>query len=312
MRTILTNYDTKNLIQGLFNESDETITIKDSNGNIVKEMSLLEYLNIDFYVWKNRLVETQNNGSLPIEEYIISMGETLTQSLALVELNDSTIVKSQDIDSATLSGTITFLVQSDKLANLDYLVSKIRNKYVAVPQEIINENGVALTTYFSIGILINNEDIDNTAFGETCIVSLNFAFTYINKALTYTDTKFEFSWDGATFYQIPLSKVTTNTIMTCTSVPKQTRPDITGNIASSVTKTLQATYYDFDLPFLNAFRSMVDSFGDINSTTTNVNVPIFVRKNDTYTYKYILKDHQELLTNGDLNICSFTLALGGK
>ena len=49
----------------------------------------------------------------------------MNEAYALVEITDEEVTVSQDIDSSTKTGNITFLIQTDKVKNLDYYVSKL-------------------------------------------------------------------------------------------------------------------------------------------------------------------------------------------
>ena len=60
----------------------------------------------------------------------------MNESYGLVEKIDEEVTASQDIDSSIITGKVTFLIQTDKVKNLDYYVTKIRNKYLGVPQDI--------------------------------------------------------------------------------------------------------------------------------------------------------------------------------
>ena len=134
MRTVFTNEDVKNIMDYTFNGnlwqskySNGTIPYVNENSEKVvfineegeqTEGDLAEYLNIKFYNWKQRLVEKGSNDfpNSPyavFDDWVASLNMSLDESYALVEKTDEDVVASQDIDSATLMGRVTFLVQSN-------------------------------------------------------------------------------------------------------------------------------------------------------------------------------------------------------
>ena len=164
MRTSFTAEDFKNVIEATFNgnlrasqlsngdieyknENSEKIILIDEDSGERKEADLAEYLNVLFYSWKQRIVEKgveaiNEDPQLSIfEDWVQSLNFSMKEAYALVEKIDEEVVSSQDIDSATIIGKITFLIQADKIKNLDYYVTKIRNKFLGVPQDIQNEYG---------------------------------------------------------------------------------------------------------------------------------------------------------------------------
>lgn len=58
------------------------------------------------------------------DSWLTSLNNVGVSTYALVELTDSDILPSPDIDSALLTGQMTVLVPTDKVASLDYYVAK--------------------------------------------------------------------------------------------------------------------------------------------------------------------------------------------
>lgn len=319
MRTLFTTYDIKNIFKNIFTTNDK-LSLYDNSNNFLKDITISDYLNIDFYAWKNRLVEVDGSNVATYEEWLESLNYSLDKAYGLVEVLDSSVTPSQDIDSATLSGKITFLIQTNKLANLDYFVTKLRNEYLGNPQEVINGNGDKLTAYIGIGIILYDTEPEMTNVGETCVVSLNFSFTYLNNALNYSDTTIKFSSDDSTYYEIPLTKATFQNIPTSTSVPKMGRPDLTGVITSSWTKVCTFSFFDFNKDFTKWLNTKfwtisANSIDNVSTTTQEVNIVVWLKiTSDGHTYKYKMKldNLEKVVSNGDFNICSMVLKTWGK
>ena len=119
---------------------------------------------------------------------------------ALVETIDEEVVASQDIDSATKTCKISFIAQTNKIKNLDYYVSKLRNIYLGNPQTIQNAYGDNIKAYIMVGALLYDQEPITMQLGECVLVSCNFRLSYLNDALTYNDTKVEISLDGDDIY----------------------------------------------------------------------------------------------------------------
>ena len=212
MRTIFTSQDIKNIIRNIFNgnlaqykasngkiayenPNSEKIVLIDEDDGTKTEKDLAQYLDIRFYSWKNRLIEKgdQSLADEPqlstYETWVQSLNFSMKESYGLVELIDEDVTASHDIDSATKVGRITFLVQTDKISNLDYYVSKIRNAYLGNPQDIQNQYGDVIKAYIMIGTLVYDEEPTTIQLGECVQVSCNFRISYLTNALSYNDTE---------------------------------------------------------------------------------------------------------------------------
>ena len=140
MRTIFTVNDMKNVLDDIFNgnlfasklsngkipyvnENSEEVLFVDENSGIKKGEDLAQYLNVKFYAWKERLVEKENalyedeDDLQTIDAWLQSLNFSQNESYALVEILDEDATPSQDMDSATITGRVSFIVQANKIAN---------------------------------------------------------------------------------------------------------------------------------------------------------------------------------------------------
>lgn len=356
MRTIFTIEDVKNIINNIFNgnlwehkysngeiaynnPNSEKILLIDIDNGTQTEKDIAEYLNIKFYNWKQRLVEKSNDEleAAPLsvfEDWVQSLNFSMNESYALVERIDEEVTASQDIDSATYMGKITFLIQTDKIKNLDYYVTKVRNKFLGVPQEIQNSYGDIIRAFIMIGALIYDQEPFTMQLGECVIVSLNFRISYLANALTYSDTEIQISLDGDDNYDengaiigetkyltMPITRATFQNIFVSNPLPTTERPDLTGFVATSLSTAKTFSFFDFinkelTMKFNDLFWSC--SAHRINGKLTqvkDVNIPVFIRiksNGNTYTYKDMIDNMQKNLTNDDFNISSITTKGWGK
>ena len=357
MRTIFTVEDIKNIIENVFNgnlwlskasngsipyknpNSEKILLIDEDNGSQT-EKDIAEYLNIKFYNWKERLVSKNSDfideePSLSVfDDWVQSLNFSMNESYALVERIDEEVTASQDIDSATITGKITFLIQTDKIKNLDYYITKIRNNFLGVPQEIQNSYGDIIKAFVMIGALTYDQEPFTMQLGECVIVSLNFRISYLANALTYSDTEIQISLDGDDNYDengaiigetkyltMPITRATFQNIFASNPLPTTERPDLTGFVATSLATAKTFSFFDF----LN--KELTMKFNDLFwscsayridgklSQVRDVNIPVYIRiksNGKTYVYKDMIDNMQKNLTNNDFNISSITTKGWGK
>ena len=362
MRTIFMTEDVKNIVEHIFNgnlaqhrvsngsivynnPNSEKILLVDEDDGTQEEKDLAEYLNIKFYNWKERLVskddktlEERSQFSV-FDDWIQSLNVSMNETYALVEKIDEEVTNSQDIDSATITGKITFLVQTNKIKNLDYYISKIRNSYLGNPQDIQNSYGEIVKAYILMGALTYEQEPFMTQLGETIVVSCNFKISYLTNALSYNDIQIQISLDGDDLYNeqgeivdilgnptdtkyltMPITKMTWQNIFTSKAVPTIERPDLTGYVASALSNVKTLTFYDFNkelsMQFNDLFwRCNCVRYDGIIENKKDVNIPVYIRiisNGHSYIYKDMIDQMQKNITNNDFNISSITLKGWGK
>lgn len=361
MRTSFTVEDMKDYIEHLFNgnlsayktskgnipydnPNSEEIDLVDIDNGVTTKTDLAQYLNVSFYSWKQRLESKDISGynsdyANYFEDWVASMNLSMEESYALVEKIDEEVVASQDIDSATLTGKITFLVQANKIVNLDYYVTKIRNMYLGNAQTIQNSYGDKIKAFIMLGALIYEQEPIMTQLGECVIVSCNFRISYLTDALTYGDTKVEISVDGddlydaqgnivdsegnettTKYYEMPITRATMQRLFDTDPLPKYKRPDITGHVATSLTNVETYTFYDYDKGLAKRLNELFYELGasrknGLLTIPRDINVPIFIRitsGGNFYVYHYVLENMEKVITNNDFNICSMSVRNYGK
>ena len=362
MRTIFMTEDIKNIIETIFNgnlaqfrvskgeipynnPNSEKVLLVDEDDGTTTEKDLAQYLNIKFYNWKERLVskddqtlEERSRISV-FDDWVQSLNLSMNEAYALVEQIDEEVVASQDIDSATITGRITFLIQTDKIKNLDYYICKIRNVYLGNPQDIQNSYGDIIKAYIMIGALTYDQEPFMTQLGETVIVSCNFKISYLANALTWNDTEIEISLNGDDLYNetgeivdengdptttkyltMPITKASLQNIFASAPLPTTERPDLTGFVASSLETAKTFTFFDFNKELTMQFNDIFWSCSAyrINGVLTqarDVNIPVFIRvksNGNSYVYKDMIDNMQKNLANNDFNIASITTKGWGK
>ena len=345
MRTQFTVEDTKNLIDEIFNgnlgafkatkgkipynnpNSEEIVFIDEETGE-QKSGDLAQYLNVKYYAWKERLIENEDYDRdqsqpkfLDLESWLKSKNHSMNEAYGLVEKIDEEVTASQDIDSATIRGKVSFIVQTDKIKNLDYYITKVRNAYLGVPQQIQNSYGNMINAYIMIGALMYDSEPEMTQLGECILCSFNFSISYLNEALNYSNTKIEMSLDnGLTYDSMPIVKMTNQLSFNEIAVPYQNRVDLAGFNATAITSVANITFYDFNLTLSNKFNNLFWSLNAISidgeeTSLRDVNVPVYLRTTSnghTYIYRCVITGMEKVIQNGDFNVSSITLKGWGK
>ena len=339
MKTIFTVEDIKNLFKDIFEDNSEKILLIDEEDGTKTEKDIVEYLNVHFYSWKNRLVEKGDESfdeqpALSVfDAWVQSLNFSMNEAYALVEITDEEVTVSQDIDSSTKTGNITFLIQTDKVKNLDYYVSKLRNAYIGNPESIQNSYGDILKAYITIGNLMYEQEPTMTQIGECIKVSLAYRISYLNDAQTYSDTQIEISFTGDDTYgptgeivgttkylSMPITKMTWQNIIASTPIPTAERPDLTGFLATSLSQAKTLSFYDFNKTLTNQFNNMfwlsgAFRYNGLKTSVQSVNIPVYVRitnNGNTYVYKDMIDNMEKTISNNDFNVSSITLKGWGK
>lgn len=347
MRTILNTDDIRNIIDEIFNgnlwkhkasaqkiayenqNSPEIILVDEFDGSKTKS-DLAQYLNIKFYSWRERLMEKSEElgDSDVFNSWVQSLNGSMNEAYALVDVVDDEVTMSQDIDSATKLAEVTFIIQSDKVANLDYYINKLRNQYIGVPQIIQNSFGEKIKAFILLGVAIYDQEPFASPLGQTVIVKMNVRLSYLMDAMTYDDTKIEISLDGDDKYnadgtvqgetkysEMPITKITWQNIVQSNAVPTQFRPANTGFVGTSISTVKTFSYYDFNKGIALRLNDLFWSLGAVKidgKTTTSytVNIPIYIRitnNGHTYVYRDMVDNIQKNISNNDFNISSITL-----
>lgn len=356
MRTIFTIEDIKDIVEQIFNgnlkeyrlskgsipynnPNSEKVLLIDEDDGTSQEVDIAEYLNVKFYNWKERLVSKENDGvdsnpSLSVfETWVQSLNFSMNEAYALVEKIDEEVTASQDIDSSTIIGKVTFLIQTDKIKNLDYYVTKIRNNFLGVPQDIQNSYGEKIKSFIMLGALSYDQEPFTSQLGECVVVSLNFRLSYLADALTYSDTEILISLDGDDEYDengnvqgttkyltMPITKASFQNIFGTNAVPTSLRPDLTGFIANSISNAKTLTFFDFNKDLTMKFNDLFWRCSAIRvdgvlKAVEDVNIPVYIKvksNNHFYIYKDVIENMQKSLTNNDFNISSISLKGWGK
>lgn len=326
MRNIFSNEDMKNFLEDIFKNNSYNETIEDVKTGVQKQVDMATYLNIKFYSWWNQeqtMVDNLMDEGADIREaWKNSLKLSLNQSYALVEQLDEESIVSEDIDGATIKGRITFMINANKVSNLEAYTRQLKANFLGTPITITTSIGEKIRGYLTLGILLYEQEPEMTQNGKMLQVSLNYKFSYMKFAETYNDVRFQISLDNTNFYDLVISKYSVQNIVTTQAVPTANRPDLTGELGQAISKTIALTYFDFNSTICELLSDIFFEMGaiEIDGTATSVgevNIPMWVKvtrktKNKTYLYKMMLKDNSKQFTNNEFTIATLTLRGWGK
>lgn len=330
-KTNLTNNDLRIIFEKMFKQADEEILLTNEYGESEKK-SMVDYLNLEFYSWKNRL-DSGQDGYSDYEEWVDSLNLSLDKSFAMVELLDAEVTPSPDLDNGVYEGTIRFLIQTEKVSSLDYYIQVLRSKYLGKPEVIKNMYGDTIKAYFLFGVLTYDNEISMSQVGEVIETTVGFRITYMSEALVDYDVKVSLSFDGDDEYNengnpiddtkyltVPFIKSTWQTIFVGDPIPKASRPDLTGIVNKNLSKSTTLSFYDFNKELTNRVNDIFWTQGAINvngvkADMSDINIPVFVKirtGGKFYVYKYVITHIEKAITNGEFNITSLSMKLWAK
>lgn len=315
MRTIFTSEDMLNIVRGIFNggEYSDKATLIDANSGKQEAVDLATYLNVHFFSWKERIVNVDNfsGESMPYDEWVQSLNYSLEDSFGLVEIANEEPTVSQDIDGGTIRARITFLIQTNKIKNLEWYCAKIKNAFLGSPQKIENSFGESLTAYLQFGALIPDQEPSMTQLGETLVCTWGLALTYLKGGSPSTDYKISIGFGNQTYHEIVPIKTTWQVIMTNKVQPKASAPYNVGFINTSLSLAKTISFYSMDAAW---FETYFWDAGSLNQAYKEVNIPIHVKvetQDKTYEYVDTIESMEKVISNGDFTVNSITLRNSG-
>lgn len=331
MKANFTSYELMNIVQGIFNDSENDFAIKivDSQSTETEVESIKDYLNINFYTFKKELKDNEVLDDIDNQnKWLLSLNATLNTAYGLVDLDGNTPMSAYDFDGGAFSGKVSIIIQADKVSNLEFYVAYLRNKYIGKLEDL-NLNGKMYSLHIEIGDFSYDYEPFTSILGQCVIVSFDITAAYMEQAYSYQDETIEFGFSDnleGTFYKLAFSKANENLVFTGRGIVAQNRPDLAGNINSSITTTMDFTFWLLkDNEFVNKLQEMmyeytyykkIEDSEEINGYTSDrvvdVNIPIYVKRTyngKTYLHKMLLNQFGKTYVNNDFTIGSIKLSL---
>ena len=330
MRSYFTNEDLARLIIDEYNENNVDVTLIDEQTKEQTDTTMVDYLNVEFVTWyehaKTSMDRIIENGGNVLESWKESLSYALGKNYALIEQTDEEAIMSQDINGATVYGKITFMCDVGKIVNLEAYLRSIKSALTGKPIKRETANGGEVVGYLTLGILMYDAEPEMTQVGEVIECSLNWKWTYMQLAGTYSDVKFEISLDGTNYHEMLITKYTWKNIFTKEAVPTAERVDLTGFIVKAISQSVTIAYFDFDSQLTKLLNGTFWGLGayaikgpedltPVVQTVQAVNIPVYTRltiDGYEYYYRHILTDMEKVFVNNEFTISSIALNGRGK
>lgn len=327
----LNNSIAKTIIESLFNSVYEdtdlsNINVYSEDINKVKVTTLKEMLPIDFYTYsKNELAKGfYGSNEEEQENYIETIANNMQETKALVELNSVEPLASPNIDGGNFRTTITFFIPTDKVAYLDLLVTRLRDKYKGVFEEYYEANATNFSNYgypYNLLISFDNLQIQDTSFyspiGMANICTLNVDFGYMELCDRYEEKRIQLSTDGKTYYQCPIISFDLSTQYTTQLNTLQNNPKCVGDLVTSATIGFSMSFYAMNITTLQTLMQRSLSICSTNkSSDTDLSNIIYVKlwydNSEYYTYKCNVRSCTIKYVNSDFTQVSLVLGLNAQ
>lgn len=330
MITTFVNSEIRDIFKNMFTTNGYGIYVKNEDTNEEETMPIVDFLNVQFYSWRNRVVDIDaERRQIPYQSWVESIEMSMNDAYGLVEIQDETTQISADIDNGTIDCKVTFMINSNKIEQLETYLSHLREVYKGVPQTIVNRYGKTLKALIYVGALVPTDDPMQTQIGDTIFCECGFSLSYLLDALAYTDETLQISFDGTTFYDILVSKDTHQLIFQAQANAKANRPDVAGDIVTSSTRVQTLTFFAFKQDSIDALQDIFDRYCAVlvwdnqaqeyvsaNRQELRQEVYIKIEKGTGankkgYIYKNIFTQIEKVRNNSDFTIMSITMKTSG-
>lgn len=283
------------ILKGIMEDADINYTITDPSApKEWKGKTVQEVLNVDYYTFKHRPIDTE----IVVEELMqqgkdVDELEALKRAFCILSLNSTERVFSKTNDIVTVSASLEYWIQTEKIKLLEDMVEDIivESTGIRIPVKIGNEERQVI---LAIGNLQISELQEATEFGEMAVCELEVDLMFYPKATSMSDYKVEFAvvdedTNTSEWVEVPCSNVGLTTSMTQKSTPFANNPRNVGSINLSSVKSITLSFDGYDNKFID---KLVDfSFSQQQVDNNQVFLIRLTRKEKSYTYSMVIKEH---------------------
>lgn len=283
------------ILKGIMEDADINYTITDPSApKEWKGKTVQEVLNVDYYTFKHRPIDTE----IVVEELMqqgkeVGELEALKRAFCILSLNSTERVFSKTNDIVTVSASLEYWIQTEKIKLLEDMVEDIivESTGIRIPVKIGNEERQVI---LAIGNLQISELQETTEFGEMAVCELEIDLMFYPKATSMSDYKVEFAvvdedTNTSGWVEVPCSNVGLTTSMTQKSTPFANNPRNVGSINLSSVKSITLSFDGYNNKFID---KLVDfSFSQQQVDNNQVFLIRLTRKEKSYTYSMVIKEH---------------------
>lgn len=288
------------IIKGIFNEANYQIEdeLSPYNGKTVNDV-----LNVEYYTFKHRLHSA--------EDYIASINKSLNQAYCLCELTNVERQYSKDLDSLTVSGKLTFWLQSAKIKLLETFIEECDRLLCGERIELkMGENSSERrrAALFFGNVISVSSDV-HSEIGESQICEVGFTMVVSPDIIGYDDYKVELKTAESAYVALPVVSLNIAANMTNKAVPMLSNANSTGMINLSKVRVFNLVFYGFK-------SAVVDKLSEVllGKTDNNESFRLKLTRGDSsHEYETVVSDISSQLENGTTyEVFSLSLAERGK
>lgn len=292
------------ILKGIMEDEDINCTIADPSApKEWKGKTLQEVLNVDYYTFKHRPIDTE----IVVEELMqqgkeVDELEALKRAFCILSLNSTERVFSKTNDIVTVSVSLEYWIQTEKIKLLEDMVEDIivESTGIRIPVKIGNEERQVI---LAIGNLQISELQEATEFGEMAVCELEVDLMFYPKATSMSDYKVEFAvvdedTNTSEWVEVPCSSISFSKSMTQKAVPNANKPKSVGNINLSSAKAIVLVFDGYKNKFIDKLSNdtllgdLTDKGTETEDQDNNESIILRITRDDVQNYyNCVIKDH---------------------
>lgn len=293
---------------------DEDINVKITDPTAPKEWqgkTVQEVLNVEYYTFKHRPMDTEQ-----LVADLIKQGKdadallALTRAFCILSLKSTERVFSKENDIATVSASLEYWIQTDKVKVLEDMLEDIiiESTGIRIPVKVGNEERQVL---IAIGKLTISDLQETTEFGEMSVCDLDIDLIFYPNATTMADYKVEFLI-GEDWVQVPGSSVSIALSMNQKAIPTAKNKANVGQLNLSKVTSFVLTFDGWKNKFIDKLVKF--SLSTEEEQDNNEAFYLKLTRNEIeYTFTCVVKDHIVKVQEDTGNEThSLTLTIRGK
>lgn len=285
---------------------DEDINAKITDPTAPKEWqgkTVQEVLNVEYYTFKHRPMDTEQ-----LVADLIKQGKdadallALTRAFCILSLKSTERVYSKENDIATVSASLEYWIQTDKVKILEDMLEDIivESTGIRIPVKVGNEERQVL---IAIGKLTISDLQETTEFGEMSVCDLDIDLVFYPRAITRADYTAEFAvldqeTNETRWEKLPFSSFSFTNSMTQKAIPRVNQVRSVGNINLSRARSFTFAYDGYNNEFINklvdeTFTGDIDDYGKETEDIDNNKSLVLrlTRAEKQYLYNCVVKEH---------------------
>ena len=284
------------------------------------EQKLSDELNVKYYAFKHRPINTEkviNDMLLDEATTSVDLLMSIKRSFGLFYLNTVERLFAHDNDTTSISATLEYWIQAEKIPILEKLIEKC-NISLSGERPVVTFDGDEKRKSILIFDPPSVEDIiTESVNGEMAVVRVGVTMSFVPNVITYDDYKVSFLWDDRSEeVSVPLSKFYTSRTMVQKSVPYIKNPRSVGqiNLSSAIVFVLsfQGFYDNEFISYITKKALKQNADGDEKIDNNQGFQMKLQRGKETYTHNVIIKDHSiEVEPNTSVEMHVLTLVTRG-